>query len=330
MQFPSLTHSKPSLALSHPGDLRKAELGTKKPTEEQDTTALTVTDGFKIAGAATAGGLTGLTRGLYKGSSSLAKQPVEGAKFGAKLLRPLGRLVGGTVAAVATTAAALAAPIATIVGGGLGFVGGTVAAAAPLVKHGLGAGARGGVRVGATLGSAVLGAAGGIVGAAAGLLTLPTILYPPLGIRVIPLAVRAGAVGGFRAGAVGGRYAGMGIGAVAGGLAGSAAAIVAGTPQGLRTGVSTARQSSRAFAAVPRVARQAWALGMRGGDLAGNIVGGAIGGAVGVGTGLATTAVNGLADSTRTALRWGFNMVPEQEASTPSTENLGQARGPFS
>jgi hypothetical protein len=284
-----------------------------------DENVVTITDKVKIAGAATAGGVTGLTRGIYKGSSSLTKQPVEGAKFGAKLLRPVGRLLGGAVAAVATTATALAAPIATVAAGSLGFVGGTVVGAAPLVKQGLSAGARGGVRAGATVGSAVLGAVGGIVGAAVGLLTLPTILYPPLGLRVVPLAVRAGAVGGFRAGTIGGRYAGMGLGAAAGGTLGGAAAIIAGTPKGLRTGATTAQQASRVFKAVPQVARKSWAVGMRGGDIAGNVVGGGIGGAVGVGTGLVTTALSGLADGTRTALRWGGNMIPEQKASSPHT-----------
>ena len=299
MRLNSLPIHKPSVKLPEQSE---------KPPEPPEQ-SLTLTDGVKIAGAATAGGVTGLTRGLFKGSSALAKQPVEGARFGAKALRPLGRLIGGTVATVATGATALAAPIATVVGAG--FVGGTAAGAAPLIKHGLTAGVRAGVRAGAVAGSAVLGAVGGVVGAAAGLLTLPTILYPPLGVRVIPLAVRAGAVGGFRAGVVGGRYAGMGVGAVVGGTLGGATAVVAGTPQGLRTGVAAARQSGRVFAAVPKVARGAWSAGMKGGDIAANVVGGTIGGAVGIGTGLVTTLAQGAADGARTALRWGGYALPE-------------------
>lgn len=309
---PSRLHSNLHVEKDSPAD--------EKP--QADSQALTITDGVKIAGAATAGGVTGLTRGLFKGSSALAKQPAEGARFGAKVLRPLGRLIGGTAAVVATGATALAAPVATVLGAGAGMVVGTAAGAAPLVKHGLSAGARAGVRAGAVVGSAVLGAVGGVVGAAAGLLTLPTLLYPPLGIRVVPLAVRAGAVGGFRAGVVGGRYAGMGVGAAVGATLGGATAIVAGTPQGLRTGVAAARQSGRIFAAVPKVARGAWSAGMKGGDLAGNVVGGAIGGAVGIGTGLVTTVANGAVDGTRTAIRWGgYALGPSEDKNSQKAQS---------
>ncbi len=162
--------------------------------------------------------------------------------------RPCAWLLGSAACTAATAVVATLTPAAAVVG----FLGGAVKGA---MRPGPAA------RWGATAGSAVLAAAGGALGALASAVTL---LIPPLGLRMVPLATRAG----MRGGATVGRFLGMGLGSVVGGL-----------PSGVKRGL----QSARAVAtALPRVARPGWRLG----HLAGSLAGGAVGGALGAVTGL--------------------------------------------
>lgn len=283
------------------------------PSTSNDDVSLNLTDKALVGGAVTVAGVAGLTRGAYKAAvKDIPAQTREGAKLGSRGGRLIGRILGGAASAVATAVAAVAAPVTTVLGAAGGFVGGTLAGAGRLVAPAVRAGVQIGVRAGAVAGSWGLGLVGGAAGAVAGLCTLPSLLYPPLGLRVVPLAVRGGAMGGFRGGMIAGRYLGMGVGAACGAVGGAVASVLGGVPVGLRAGYAGGRLGARTFGLLPRFARGAWKAAVAGGGAIGHYAGGATGAAVGVTTGGVTTVAKGLAEGAQTGVRWGGHMAEDR------------------
>jgi len=292
------------------------------PAEEpKDVSFLAKGTGAVVGTAAgTAGAVYGGVKGLAHGVMSSPGVVKKGVEVGANVLRPVGQVTGCTVAAgmIGLTAAlGTVATVASPVVGALAEGGKELVARAPAMTRGAAAaGARGGV----TVGSAVLGAVGGALGTLVGLCTLPTILYPPFGLRVIPAAVRGGAVAGFQGGAVAGRYVGGAIGGLGGGVAGLAASAVTSVPGAARGAVTVGKKAVEFMTNLPELAKETWNGAKDGFGQGAAVLGGTVGAVVGTGAAVVNVPLQGLAGSATQALDWGgkgYNAVAGPRGETP-------------
>lgn len=271
------------------------------------------------AGAGTAGLVYGGSKGVYQGAQQFPGVVAQGGKLGTKIVAPLTRTVGAAaaigltgIAGVALASSLVLAPVAAMA---VGTLEGASAKGLSLVRGGARTAAEAGVKIG----SAVLGAVGGTLGALVGLCTLPTLLYPPLGLRVVPQAVRGGAAAGFQAGTTAGRYLGGAVGGTLGGLGGSVATLASGVPQGLQQARLAASQTGPLLKSLPGTAKQLWAAGQSGGTLVAQATGGAVGVVAGAGVGVLNTGLEGLAGGVQTAAQWAHSGY--QAAAGPKTSD---------
>jgi len=275
------------------------------PQQPQDISLLGKAGGVVVAaGAGTTGLVYGGVLGLIRGAQELPGIVTSGARLGSRIAEPLTRTAGATLAVAvmgliggAFAIGALAAPVA-------GLLQGTVKGAAgkgPLVKSV----ARTVAQAGVTTGSAVLGAVGGALGALVGLCTLPTILYPPLGLKLIPQAVRVSAKVGFEGGSKAGAVVGNGLGTALGGVAGLTAAVVAATPQGASQALENVWLVAAGAKQLPRVAGLLWEDGQNAGKTAAYCTGGSVGAVLGTGAAVLSAGANVGVNSLSTAAQWG-------------------------
>ncbi|MBS2033984.1 hypothetical protein JST97_03300 [bacterium] len=295
---------------------RLATLNSPQPPEPpeapgppKDSSLLGKTVGVLAATGSGALGLVyGSAKGLVRGVAHLPESARLGAHYGTRVAEPLTRTLGAAVAVSLTGLIGAVFVVGAAVAPVAGFLQGVVEGAAeqgPLVQKLV----KQSGDLGATGGSAVLGAVGGALGAVAGLCTLPTILYPPLGRKLIPEAVRTGArVGsdvGRKAGSTLGQGLGLGVGAVAGGVA----AGVVSTPQGLSESKEAIGQVVKGAARLPEGAVHIWQDLQSGAEVAAKYSGGALGGLAGAVLGPATTVVSEGASAAAQWAKWGYHSV---------------------
>ena len=307
----NLTSPSPRTLSTAPKGVQSPPPGPPEGTPPQDSLGpgvLARVGGTVVgAGAGAAGLVYGGSKGLVHGARQVPSTVVEGANLGTKVVEPLTR-TAGAVAAVALTGltglgVAGAIVLGPVVGMGVGTVQGASAKGLTMVKGAARTAASAGVQVG----SATLGAVGGALGALVGLCTLPTLLYPPFGMKVVPQAVRGGASAGFKAGQVGGRYLGGAIGGTLGALGGAVSTVASGLPQGVQQATLAAKQTVPLLKTVPTSARELWAAGQSGGKLVAQATGGTVGAVGGVGAGILNTGIQGLAEGVQTAAQWGHS-----------------------
>lgn len=257
------------------------------------------------AGAGAAGLVYGGAKGLCQGVLECPGVVAQGGKLGTRVAEPVTRTLGAAVAVgmtgVAGVAVASTLVLAPVVALAAGTVEGTSAQGLALVRGGARTAADAGVKIGST----VLGAVGGTLGALVGLCTLPTLLYPPFGMKVVPQAVRAAAGAGCKAGRMAGHGLGVAVGGALGGLGGAVATVAAGIPPGLKQAKLATQQSVSLAKSLPGTAQELWAAGQSGGTLVAQATGGTVGVLAGAGTGLVNAGVEGLAEGIHTAARWG-------------------------
>lgn len=257
------------------------------------------------AGAGACGLVYGGAKGAVEGTKAVPQATVSGFKIGTKMMEPLTRTTGAVVAlgltGVTGVAVAAAATLGPVGGFLLGTAQGAVEKGGPLVKGATQTAARAGV----TVGSAVLGAVGGTLGALVGLCTLPTILYPPFGMKVIPQAVRACASGGFSAGTQVGRYVGGAAGGTLGAVGGGIAALGVGVPRGLEVGQAVAQEGFNLVKNLPQTSKEIWTAGQSAGVKVAQGTGGTVGGLAGAATGVVGIGVEAGFQSVQTAAQWG-------------------------
>ncbi len=279
------------------------------PAEPQDSVEpglIRKTAGVVVgAGAGACGLVYGGAKGAIDGVKAVPQATTTGFKIGTKVMEPLTRTTGAVVALGLTGVTGVAVATAATLGPVGGFLVGTAHSAiekgGPIVKGATQTAARAGV----TVGSAVLGAVGGTLGALVGLCTLPTILYPPFGMKVIPQAVKACASGGFAAGTQVGRYAGGATGGTLGAVGGGIAALAAGVPQGLQVGQAVAREGFGLVKNLPQTSKEIWAAGQSAGVKVAQGTGGTVGGLAGAATGLVGIGVESGVQGIQTAAQWG-------------------------
>lgn len=313
----------------HPSRTQPAESAPPDQALPQDSLAsgpssegpgfLRKSAGVVAAAAAGTGGLVyGGVLGAVDGVKQLPATTGAGFQLGTKVMEPVTRTLGAAVAVTMTgvTGAAVAAGaiLAPVAGFAAGTVEGAVVKGGDLVKGGVRTAARAGV----TIGSAVLGAAGGTLGALVGLCTLPTLLYPPLGMKVVPQAVRACATGGFQAGRQVGTYAGGAVGATLGALGGTTAALTVGLPEGWKAAQTLAGHSVEMVKTLPQTTRELWAAGQSAGVMVAQGTGGSVGAVGGSLVGLGGIGVEGTVQGIQKAAEWG---VGAYQAVTGSGES---------
>jgi len=257
------------------------------------------------AGAGTAGLIYGGVRGLMDGVSALPQSSVKGGQIGTRVAEPLTRTLGAIGSVAVTGVATGGAVAAAVVGPVAGLLVGTIQQASgkfmPLTQGAAQSAAQAGVRIG----SSVLGAVGGTLGALVGLCTLPTILYPPLGMRLIPQTLRATTSAGFAAGSKVGHYAGGAVGATLGAVGGGAAAVVSSLPQGAKRAFHVGKATLDEVRHLPQTAKKVWDNGQSAARFAAQATGGTVGGVAGAVTGLAACPIFSLASGIETAADWG-------------------------
>ncbi len=279
------------------------------PDPPEDSSLLSQSVGVLAATGSGALGLVyGSAKGLIHGVAHLRESASLGAHYGTKVAEPLTRTLGAAVAVSLTGLVGAVFVLGAALAPAAGFLQGVVEGAAeqgPLVQNLTNRSAD----LGATGGSAVLGAVCGTLGAVAGLCTLPTILYPPLGRKLIPEAVRAGArIGsdvGHKAGSVLGHGLGVGVGALAGGVAAS----VVSTPQGLSESKEAITRVLQGAAKLPDVAVQNWKELQAASEVAAQYSGGALGAVAGAVLGpVVAVAREGTSEAVQWA-KWGYQSV---------------------
>lgn len=310
-----------------PRNLAQAPLANTPPADTPPTdSGVTFRDVAAIGAgvvAGSAGAVVGLGEGLIRGGIKAYPQHIgQGADLGRKIASPLGAVVGAGVAVTAIGGAAAAIPVFTVLaaaGGALnGTIEGTYTHGQTEIPKAIDAGARWGEGALATAFKAVGGAIGGAVGA---LITLPTIVYPPLGKKLIPEAFAQGQEWGATAGEVTGSYLGAAVGGLGGAVAGSATSLVKGLPQGYETGKACAKEAASLTVELPDFAKAAWSAGTEGGaQLAGDL-GGIAGGVTGFATATGATVISGVSTSIDRASGWAgaaSDFVRKDDAKSPS------------
>jgi hypothetical protein len=299
--------STPARTLEKPVVAPKTESPDPTPPPPQDS----LEPGFlrkaggvvAAAGAGSAGLVYGGIRGLMHGAGEVPQTTLQGGKIGTKVVEPLTRTAGAVVASAFTGVAGAAAVAAAAAGPVGGLMVGTLHGAVEkgdMVKGAVRTAAEGGVRVG----SAVLGAVGGALGALVGLCTLPSILYPPFGMKVIPQAVRACASGGFAAGSKVGQYVGGGVGGALGAVGGGAAAVATSLPQGLQAGAQVGKATLQNLKEFPQVAKNLWNSGQSAGKFLAQASGGTVGVVAGAATGVVASGGYALVGGVEYAGEW--------------------------
>lgn len=299
--------SIPPRTLDKPVVAPKADAPDPAPQPPQDKLepGFLRKSGGVVAGAAagSAGLIYGGIRGLMHGASEVPQTTVQGGRIGTKIAEPLTRTAGAVVSTAFTGIAGAAALTAAVAGPVGGLLVGTLHGASEkgeVVQGAMRSAAEGGSRVGA----AVLGAVGGALGALVGLCTLPSILYPPFGLKVIPQAVRTCASGGFAGGSKVGQVVGKGVGGALGAVGGGAAALATSLPQGLRAGAEVGKATLQNLKELPQTARNLWNSGQAAGKLVAQATGGTVGVVAGAATGVVASGGYALVGGAEYAGEW--------------------------
>ncbi len=256
--------------------------------------------------AGVAGGVYGLGEGLIKGGiAAYPKHIKRGATVGQAVLAPVGKLVGGTAAVATVGMVALAAPILTTVAAADGFVSGTISGALKAGETEMPKAIDAGQKWGASAFGTALKAVGAAIGGTiAGLVVLPTILYPPVGKELIPQAFNKGTEIGGNLGSAAGEALGTGVGTVGGAIVGGAVSTYKGLPEGFATGKQAGKECLSLIPNIPTIAKELWTTGVEGGgDVAGK-VGSVVGGTAGFATATGATVVSGIDKSLERASDW--------------------------
>lgn len=256
--------------------------------------------------AGVAGGVYGLGEGLIKGGIvAYPKHIKKGAAVGQAVLAPVGKLVGGTAAVATVGMVALAAPIVTAMAAADGLVTGTVSGALKAGETEMPKAIDAGQKWGASaFGTALKTVGAAIGGTIAGLVVLPSILYPPVGRDLIPEAFNKGAEVGGNLGAAAGEILGTGVGTVGGAIIGGAVSTYKGLPEGWATGKQNGKEVLSLVPKLPTLAKELWTAGYDGGGEAAGSVGGVVGGTVGFATATGVTVWSGVDNSLSKASDW--------------------------
>lgn len=306
MMIPSLNHTPAPTLKPAPAPTPTETPVPATPQDSLEPGLLRKAAGSVVAaGTGSAGLVYGGVKGLIRGAREIPSTTLKGGQIGTRISEPLTRTAGATlavaltgVAGVATAAVAVLAPLG-------GFLAGTVADVAEKGMPAITGATRTAARAGVQVGSAVLGAVGGTLGALVGLCTLPTILYPPFGLKLIPQAVRACASGGATAGSKAGQVVGGAIGATLGAVGGGLGAVAKGLPRGLQTGIQGGQQGIQSVRQFPQVAKDIWNSSQSASKLAAQATGGTVGVVAGAASGLLVTGVEGLGGAIQGAADWG-------------------------
>lgn len=303
MNIPSTSINLATQNLSSPARAQQAP--PAPPAEEGVTFRDVAAIGAGVV-AGSAGAVVGLGEGLIKGGiKAYPKHIGEGAKIGREIAAPVGTVVGGAAAIAAIGGAAVAAPALTVMAAAGGAINGTLSGAyihgQTEVPKAIEAGTQWGESALGTALKTVGGAIGGTVGA---LLTLPTIIYPPLGKELIPEAFAKGKEWGGAGGEAVGEFLGGAVGGLGGAVAGGATSLVKGLPDGYQMGKDCARETSQLITELPSFAKHAWTAGTQGGaELAGDL-GSMAGGTTGFITATGATVLSGIDTSIERATGW--------------------------
>lgn len=234
------------------------------------------------AAAKGVGRIEGYARGVATGLKEEVPRSAHKASDAvrAKVL-PAARSVGADLADVATHltgAVTLVSMPVLALGAGLGTGLGHLAGRAASV--GVTAG-KASASVGATFVRTLAGGLGGTVGLAAAVCTLPTLLIPTLGSKLVPDAFRSAPAFGLKWGALGGHYLGLVVGGAVGGVVGGLAGTIAAIPGACTRGGRAAFGVGRIFGKLPEFDRRCQAVAERAAQVSAGLIGGCTGGSVG-------------------------------------------------